>query len=320
MTTTELEVQTNSEPSWLGPLILLIGGICIGFAPILLRYGVGDGTQEMLGPQGVAFWRFLFSLPLILALSIILNRRLPHLPNRFAILAGAFFAINIGLWHWGLTITTVANATFLVGLGNLLVGFTAWLIIKEQPTPMWAVAAAIALIGAAMLSLGGPADETAKTDIRGDGLSFAAAIFVSLYIVCAKLARRDMNALDVLFWATATETLVSAIAIGISNILPAMPAESLMPPSLSALFAPALLAIFVQVLGQGCIILGVGKTSAAVAGVMVVVQPVTAAALAWQLFNEPLFALQILGAGLILAGVFIAARYGARRATAPAPN
>ena len=66
-------------------------------------------------------------------------------------------------------------------------------------------------------------------------------------------------------------------------------------------------------MGQGLIVFGLGKTPAAIAGVMVIVQPVTAAAIAWQLFKEPLFSLQILGAGLILTGVLIAARYGARK-------
>lgn len=315
MTNTTPSVQTAGDANWIGPVSLLIGGICIGFAPILLRYGVGDGGEDMLGPQAVAFWRFVFAIPVLLALNILANRRLPRLPNKFAVLAGVFFALNIGLWHWGLTLTTVANATFLVSLGNLLAGITAWIIIKTRPTSMWAVAALVAIIGAAFLSLGGPADETAKTDLRGDALSLGGAVFVSLYIVFASLARRTMNALDVIFWATLTEAFVAAGMVGISNIIPAMPAETLIPATVSALLAPFLLGAVVQVMGQGLIVFGLGKTSAAVGGVMVVVQPVTAAALAWFLFEEPLFALQILGAGLILTGVFIAGRYGARRAS-----
>ena len=35
-----------------GPLMVLAGGICIGFAPIGLRLGLDD-----LGPQAIAFWR-----------------------------------------------------------------------------------------------------------------------------------------------------------------------------------------------------------------------------------------------------------------------
>ena len=316
MTDFTTQPSTAEEPAWIGPVILLMGGICIGWAPILLRVGVGDGSENMLGPQGVAFWRYVFAIPLLLALNFAINRKLPALPNRFAILAGVFFGIDIGLWHWGLTLTTVANATFLVGLGNLLAGLTAWMIMKERPTPIWAVAAAIALMGAALLSLGESADEAAQTDLRGDALSFVAAVFVSVYIVCAKLARRTMKAIDVIFWATVAEAIVAAGMVGVSNIVPVMPSESLHPISWSALFAPFLLAIVVQVMGQGLIIFGLGKTSAAIGGVMVVVQPVTSAALAYYMFEEPLLAFQILGAGLILTGVFIAGWFGARTARA----
>ena len=305
--------QTSSAPSFQGPAILLMGGICIGFAPILLRYGVGDGGADQLGPQAVAFWRYVFAVPMLIILSFAVNRRLPAIPNKYAIWAGAFFATEIGLWHWGLTLTTVANSTFIVNLGNLLAGVTAWVILKERPTPMWVVAVLIAITGAAMLSLGGPLDETSKTDLRGDGLSFAAAVLITFYVVYAKIARESMSALDVLFWATFTEMFVSAGIIGISNVVPVMPSETLIPPSMASLTAPLLLAVVVQTVGQGLIIFGLGKTPAAVAGVMIVVQPVTAAIIAWHLFDEQLFAFQILGAGLILVGVFIAARYGARK-------
>ena len=310
----------SAEAAWIGPLFLLCGGICIGVAPILLRIGVGDGGANTLGPQAVAFWRYVFALPLLFGLNFAVNRRLPARPNKYAIWAGMFFAVDIGLWHWGLTLTTVANATFIVNLGNLLVGLTAWMVLKERPTRMWAVAVITAIIGAALLSLGGPVDETAKTDLRGDALAFAAAILVTGYIVCAKIARYDMKALDVLFWATLTEIWVAAGMVGFTNLIPAIPSESLFPATLTALYPPLLLAIVVQTMGQGLIIFGIGKTPASIAGVMIVVQPVTSAAIAWQLFNEPLFALQILGAGLILAGVFIAARYGARRPRRAAAN
>ena len=99
---------------------------------------------------------------------------------------------------------------------------------------MWAVAVCIAIIGAALLSLGGPADEASKTDLRGDALSVAAAILVTGYMVCAKLARRDLKALDVIFWATFTEMFVAGAMVGATKLIPAMPTETLLPETWSA--------------------------------------------------------------------------------------
>lgn len=307
------QARPKEEATWIGPVIMLMGGISIGFAPILLRFGLGDGGAASLGPQAIAFWRYVFATPLLLTVFFVVNRKLPRRPNMFAILAGILFGTEIGLWHWGLTLTSVANATFIVGLGNLMVGLTAWIALKERPTGMWAIAVTIALIGAALLSLGGISEGGGQGDLRGDALSFAAAVILSGYMVSAKVAMRTITPLEVLFWATITEAVVAFFMVGITNLVPQIPAESLLPQSFAALHAPILLAIVVQTLGQGLIIFGLGKTPAAIAGVMVVVQPVTSAILAWQIFNEPLLALQILGAGLILLGVFIAGRYGARR-------
>ena len=283
-----------SERSWLGPLLVLLGGLAIAYAPIGVRLGLDE-----LGPQSIAFWRYVFATPMLLALILIIKRRLPVKPNRYAIFAGIFFALDMALWHWGLALTTVANATFIVNLGNLCVGLTAWAVLKEKPSRTWAMAAFVAIIGAAFLSLGG--GDMAKGDIRGDTLSLGAALLVSGYMVAAKLARGEMGALDVIFWATFTEMIVGgtiALASG----------ETIIPDSLSALTVPLSLGIIVQVGGQGLIIAGIGRTSAALAGVIVLIQPVAAAAISWRLFNEPLTGLQLGGAGLILAGVLLAQR------------
>ena len=82
--------------NWTGPLMVLAGGVGIGFAPIGLRLGLHD-----LGPQAIAFWRYAFALPVLFALVLLIERRLPHRPNRFIFLAGTFFADDLadGLTH-----------------------------------------------------------------------------------------------------------------------------------------------------------------------------------------------------------------------------
>ena len=125
--------------AWYGSLLVLGGGVCIGLAPIGLRLGLDD-----LGPQAIAFWRYTLALPFLFLLVIATKRRLPAKPNRFVVIAGTFFALDIGLWHWALTITTVANATFIVNLGNICAGLVAWMVLKERPTLIWLIAVMIA--------------------------------------------------------------------------------------------------------------------------------------------------------------------------------
>lgn len=279
---------------WSGPLLVLLGGICIGFAPIALREGLAD-----LGPQAVAMWRFVFAIPVLFVLVLIIQKRLPVRPNKYIMLGGIFFALNIAFWHWSLTITTVSNSTFVVGLGNLFAGFVAWIILKDRPNGLWFLAVILAVLGAAALTQGGGAG--GKGVLRGDLLAVVAAFFVSFYLVFAKVARRSISGIEAIFWLTCVELVVLAIVVGVSG-------ESYLPQNLSGFKVPLFLALVVQVAGQGLIITGLGNTPAAIAGVLVVVQPVVASAVAWGRFDEPMTALQIGGGVLILIAMYVANR------------
>ena len=61
-------------------------------------------------------------------------------------------------------------------------------------------------------------------------------------------------------------------------------------------------------MGQGLIVAGVGRTPAAAGGLLLLIQPVTAALIAWALFGEALTQVQLAGCALILCGVWLAGR------------
>lgn len=289
--------------AWLGPLMVLGGGVALGFAPIGLRLGLDD-----LGPQAIAFWRYLFAVPMLLVLVLAVHRRLPRKPNKAIIFAAVFFTLDMALWHWSLTLTSVSNATFIVNLGNVLVGLAAWAFLKERPGLNWAFAAVLAILGAAALSLGG--GTFAAGALRGDLLALAAAVFVAFYMLLSKIARQTLGGLEAMFWLSVFES-------GIAFFVVAASGEAFLPARLAGFAAPLALAIIVQVAGQGLIISGLGSTNTAVAGILVLSQPVVAAAISWSLFKEPLTAIQCAGAGAILVAVWLAQQKQKVRPIAP---
>jgi drug/metabolite transporter (DMT)-like permease len=101
--------------------------MAIGFAPIGLRL-------SEFGPQATGFWRMLFALPVIAAVIYLQGGKLSR-PSVFSIVAGIFFGLDIAFWHASLVLTSVANATFIVNLGNASVGIVAWIVLKERPIP-----------------------------------------------------------------------------------------------------------------------------------------------------------------------------------------
>ncbi len=284
---------------WLGPLMVGLGAAFVGLAPIGLRLGLDD-----LGAQAIAFWRYTFALPVIMLLVIIVHKRLPARPNFFIVLAGLFFALDIALWHHALTKTTVANATFIVNLGSVSVGFLAWIFLKDRPQNLWFFAVLLAIAGAAALSLGGARNEVLDpvlraTSTRGDMIACVAAFMIASYLLFSKLGRRSMGGLDAIFWLTFVE-------IGAQGLIVLSTGEAFFPEKLSGFSVPLFLAIFVQICGQGLIIAGIGRTPASIAGVLIMMQPVVAAAISWNMFGEPLSAIQIGGACTILAAVWLA--------------
>jgi len=279
------------QRSWIGPAMLLAGAIAIGFAPIGLRV-------SEFGPQATAFWRFLLALPFIAAVIYAQGGKLGR-PSMFALIAGTFFGLDIAFWHASLVLTSVANATFIVNLGNAAVGLVAWIALKERPAKIWPVAIGVALLGALLLSRGAKGESAGA--LQGDLLALIAAVMVGLYLFVAKLARRTEPAMNVLFWSTAATLVVSTGAALVKQ-------ERLDPPDWTWLIVPFFLATIAHVLGQGLIMAGVGRTPAAVAGVLLLTQPVAAALIAWPLFGEALTPVQLAGAALILAGVWLAGR------------
>ena len=293
-----LPVSLPPARSWIGPLMVLGGGIAIGFAPIGLRVGLQEFGGE-LGPQAIAMWRYIFATPILFGLVLLIHRRLPRPPNRFILLAGTFFAIDIALWHWALTLTSVSNATFIVNLGNVGVGIVAWLFLKERPGMHWFVAASLAICGAAALSLGGAALHTGG--LKGDLFALAAAGFVAGYMMLSKLGRRNLSGIEAIFWLSVVESVIAFMIVLLAG-------ERVLPMTANGFIVPIFLAIVAHVMGQGLIVSGLGWTNTAVAGILVLAQPVVAAAIAWRFFNEPLTALQAAGAATILVAVWLAQR------------
>ena len=78
--------------------------------------------------------------------------------------------------------------------------------------------------------------------------------------------------------------------------------------AIMALFSVAPETMRPTALALNLIVAGVGRTPAALAGILLLIQPVAGALIAWPLFGETLTLVQIAGAALVLAGVWLAGR------------
>ena len=271
-------------------MVLLFGACVIGVGPILVRLSdVGSVTA--------GFWRLTFAIPLL----AILMQRTEGRISGFApisLLAGLAFALDLGFWHYGIALTSVAKATVLSNLTPVVVTAVAWLVLKQKPKPLFLVAVALAVAGAWTMAMARDSGFAGKSPLLGDAFSTATAFWYALYFLAVSAARRTMGATRLMFWSTLTGApLLLLAALGLH--------EDLLPGSLVGWAACVGLGIM-HVAGQGSIAWALGRLPAATASVTVLVQPVVAAILGWSIFGEAFGPFQALGAAIALCGVVLA--------------
>lgn len=283
--------------------VLMVGAAAIGFAPIFVRL-----TET--GPAAAGFWRLAFALPFLALLSLRGGQDGEAKGGAtwtWIGLAGVLFAGDLLCWHYGVTFTSVTNATVFSNLTPVVVTLAAWIFFAERPRRMFVAGVALALAGAITMALTHSGAKGTNPPL-GDLLSVITALWYGAYFVAVGQARKTADATRVMLWSSAVGApllLVSALLLN----------EDLRPDSPAGWGACAALGV-VHVVGQGAIAWALGRLPMALASVVVFVQPVVAAGLGFLFFSEPVGVIQGLGAVIALVGVAIAQRSAAKKETA----
>ncbi|CAA7621207.1 conserved membrane hypothetical protein [Magnetospirillum sp. LM-5] len=285
-------METTS--SRLGFAALIFGACCIGFAPILVRL-------SEVGPVATGFHRLLWSLP-VFALVVAWSRaRVPVDRTAWAGMAasGLFFAADLTVWHLGIWLTTIANATLFSNTAPVFVAIGAWLVWGQAPNRRFLAALVVAMAGAALLV--GSSFRLSLDRVAGDGLSLLSGAFYGAYILSVgRLRARLSMPLVMLAGGAAGSVLAFAAALALG--------ESVWPETARGWAVVVGLALLGQVAGQGLIAWGLAHVPSTLGAVVLLVQPVVAAAIAWTLFGERLGAMELTGGMVVLFGIHLARR------------
>ncbi len=277
---------------------LALGGTAIGFAGILMR--LSD-----VNPLASAFWRMALAAPLLWGWAFATRKRdrIGGKRTDFSpalVLAGIYFAGDMGLWHLSLHYTTVANATLLSNLAPIAIAAWLWLIYRVRFGRKYLMGIGIALGGAVLLvSPSGASGGDNK--LMGDLLGLASAVAYAAYQLQIKDARYAYSTARLMAWSTTCTALV---------LLPfALWMDGPFFPAALQGWVPLLaLALLGQVAGQTIIAYASAHLPASVSSVGLLVQPLTAAVAASLLFAEVMGPWQIVGSSLLLLGVYLARR------------
>jgi drug/metabolite transporter (DMT)-like permease len=275
-------------------IVLMLAAAVLGLAPVLVRL-------SETGPAAAGFWRLLFALPLLLAFvgrPASLGGGGIGRPSKWMALAGMFFALDMSFWHYGLHLTSVANATVLCNLTPVVVTLFAWVVLRQRPKNLFLLALVLAMVGAAAMALGANHSHGGDRSLLGDALSLSVTVWYAAYFLTIQAARKTASAQKVMLWSTAVGMplmLLAALAMG-EQIIPTGPA------GWTACIGLGL----VHVAGQGGVAWALGKLPATITAVTILVQPVIAGLVSWWAFGETLTPVQALGGALVLAAIVLA--------------
>jgi drug/metabolite transporter (DMT)-like permease len=273
---------------------LLAGAAAIAFAPIFVR--LSD-----TGPTASAFWRVALSIA-PLWLWVFASPREPAggpLPWRALVLAGLFFAADLGVWHLSIVYTSVANSTLEANLAPIFVTLGAWLLWRARVTRLFLGALVMTLAGAVLLV--GPNVQLGGRSLLGDALGVLTAMFYAGYMLSLKSATGTASTARIM----AINTTVAAIALLPYALLTT---DAMLPQGVHGWLVLAALALIAQVAGQSLIAFGFSHLPASFSSVSLLLQPVLAALYAWAILGEGMGAVQMAGGAIVLAGIYLARR------------
>ena len=282
-------------------IALLVGSSALAFGPWLVRL---SGT----GPVAAGFWRLALALPLLFLIARV-ARQPVHWPGRglaaLIAVAGFMFAADLALWHVGINMTKLGNATLFGNVSSF--AFAAWglWLVRKWPSLPQGSALLLAAIGAGMLM--GSSAELSARNLRGDIFALGAGLLYTGYLVAVERARSALQPLPLLFLASAFGAMM---LLPVSLVL----GERVIPSD----FTPVvMLALGSQVLGQGLLVYAIGGLSPLVVGLVLLTQPAISAFVGWTVYDEALSPLDWVGAAAIGIALVLVRLPGRRKAAPP---
>jgi drug/metabolite transporter (DMT)-like permease len=282
-----------------GPYLrTLAGALGISAAPVL--FALAD-----VHPTAGAVWRFLYALPVLVPLCLLR----PSARRSFAMsgwlplaaLSGAFFAVDMALWHHSVLLVGAGPGTLIVNTQVLWVALFGLLFLGEPPSRVFWLALPLAFAGMFLLA-GGDLDGIARPDDRR-GLVLAATAgvaYAGVLITLRAAARRAPIAPEA--------ALVTQIGVALCLLTALGFAEGSLPTALGRAQHGwlALLGVGAQALAWIAITSGIRQLPGHHGALILIAQPVSSLLLGWWILDQSLTPLRVLGALAIVGAIVLA--------------
>ncbi|MCA9793152.1 MAG: DMT family transporter [Candidatus Eremiobacteraeota bacterium] len=291
------KIRTVSEFSRKGPWLgLLVGVAAVSSAAVLIKLC-------QVPALSIAAYRLAISAPMFWLLCWPRGAPWKGL-NRselgLIMASGCCLGLHFATWIASLSFTSVASSVVLVTLNPVFVGLGTVFFLREPvPGRLW-VGTAMAAGGSVLIAFS-DRGEGGANPLLGDGLALFGAVCMSAYMLLGRSLRDRLDTLAYVSLVYGAAAVVLLAACWVSG----SPMGGFRQTDWLLLLA---LAAIPQALGHTMINWSLRALGATVVAVAILGEPIGASLLAYRFLGEPITIMQLVGAGLILVGVGLAAR------------
>lgn len=288
---------------WAGILLVFAGAACISFSAVFVRLC----TVE---PEVSTFYRLLFGTLTLSVISFFRRESLvaPRGVYLFLGAAAVLFCLDLIFWHHCIYLLGPGLATITANFHVFFMAPAGLLLFKERLSAGLLVGLPLALTGLILL-VGITGGSIPPDALNGLGAGLTASFWYAGYVLVLRQSQhlpRRLSPLGSITVITLTCTAIMALA------LPAM-GKSFAIPDLHNGVILLVYGVFCQAFGWLFLTLGLPRLPASLGGPVMLLQP--GLAFVWDVlfFGRPLTAASLIGAGVALAGIYLAVTGQMRR-------
>jgi drug/metabolite transporter (DMT)-like permease len=293
---------------------VILGVLATSTASPMIRYAQRDANSLV-----IAALRLSFAAMILFPFAFINHRTeirsIGKKQLAFLGLSGLFLALHFGTWITSLEYTTVASSVVLVATTPLWVVLLSPFFLKEQLSSKIWIGLAVALLGGAVvgisqscqLSVAGITCQEIINLVKGRSffgnfLALAGAWSMAGYLIIGRKYRPSLSLVSYTFLVYGSAAIILLITVGFTG-------EALVGYSPTLYMFCLGLALVPQLLGHSTFNWALKYVSAAFVSVATLGEPIGSSILAYFLLDETPYLLEIIGGVLILAGIYLVARF-----------
>jgi len=273
---------------------MVLGIIAVSFGAIFVRFA-SDAS-----PLAISAWRLSIAAVILIPIAWMRQQRsLTPRMTLWCLTSGAALALHFILWISSLSYTSVASSVLFVTTHPLFVGLGSFFLLKERPTRSLLIGISLALLGGALIGFGDL--QIAGTAVKGDLLAVGGGLMAAVYFMIGRHVRQTVSAPEYMAVTYGTAAVLVLAVCGITRT------RLIGFPGTTVGFL-ILLGLIPQLLGHSTFNWALKHLPASHVSILILGEPIGSGLLALLFFREIPTGLNLLGAALILVGIYLSLR------------